>query len=89
MPSHLFGTEQGFIYRESDGVLVSQATVIADPLPDGLALLVRPDQHDPDVERWDAAARDVRPFTDSDRADGLDEAAAMLAAEAVRLRGGS
>ncbi len=50
-----------FVYRTSDGVLVSIGSTVADPLPAGLAAIERPAMTA--TEQWDATARDVVPRT--------------------------
>lgn len=60
----------GYLFNEEDepitlpngdivepGAMYSEGTVIADPLPPGIALLERSDRWDPSLERWDPAER--------------------------------
>lgn len=78
----------GYVYRVSDGLLVSEGTVIADPLPAGLALFERPTKHDTTTERWDNAVKAIVPFTDNDRIANIDNQIASLQIERARLLAG-
>ncbi len=75
----------GYVYRESTGELVSEGTIIADPLPAGLALFELPFRHDGDSERWGAEARRIVPYTNSDRIAELRSQRGDLATEIIRL----
>ncbi len=78
----------GYVSRDDTGELVSEGTVIADPLPDGLTLLERVGRADPDTEKWNEAARDFRPFTNVERIAQIDTDIADLQQERARLQGG-
>lgn len=83
MPKTLAGW--GYVYRVDDGSLVSEGTVIAEPLPAGLALLEVPGRHDPDAEQWDPATRRIVPWTNTEKAQEMAARAADLLARAQVL----
>lgn len=75
----------GIIFDTATGAMVSRATVVADPLPDGLALVERPADFDPEAERWDDLNRQAKPWTNQAKADALRDQAAALDAEANKI----
>lgn len=77
----------GYVYDELTGRLVSECTIVADPLPQELRLFERPEYHDYDTERWDEALRRIVPYTNTDRIAEHEAERARLAVEIVRLSG--
>ena len=75
----------GYIFRTTTGKLVSEATVIADPLPFGLTVLERPDRADYTTERWDEITRRFVPFTDTVHVREIKTQINTLMEEAERL----
>jgi len=75
----------GMIFDTLTGNLVSRATVVEDPLPDGLDLVERPLDIDPVSERWDTFTRRIVPYTNAQKAQGLRAQAAALNAAADKI----
>lgn len=75
----------GYGYRLSTGELVSEGTVITDPLPAGYGLYEWTRRHDPEAERWDPASRTVVAYTNTARIAELAAQRDALDARIVEL----
>ena len=77
----------GYLFNLADGRLVSEGTIIAEPLPAGFGLLERPARTDPVTTRWNEEERRPMAYRDEDRLTELRRQIAMLGDEVTRLEG--
>ena len=75
----------GYVYDAASGELVSEGTVIADPLPANLLLLERAERHDSLTQRWDSTTRDILTYRNVDRIAELNAEQGRITAEIARL----
>ena len=75
-------TGWGYVYETATGQLVSEGSVIADPLPAELALWQSPARHDVEAQRWDPATAQIVAYVNADR---IAELKAQREADAARI----
>lgn len=78
----------GYVYHAATGELLSEGTVVVDPMPANFLLLELPKRHDTETFRWDAASAGLVPFTNADRISELGAERDRAISEIARLQGG-